>query len=268
VRVRGLGFGYTGSSPRIFDGLDWQVGRGECWALIGPSGCGKTTLLYLLAGLRQPQAGEVLVGGYPVPRPRASTGLILQDHGLLPWATVRQNAALGLRMGRLYRNKQAPAGQPRPYPPELPLAEADRWLARLGIDALADQYPAQLSGGQRQRVAIARTLALRPDLLLMDEPFSALDVAIRHDLQELLVELQQELALTTIIVTHSVEEASFLGRRILLLGLPPNRHAQVIENPSAGLPGHRATPAYRAMVQALHAQLGRVGCRDRVGDRK
>ncbi len=250
VRLTGLGFRYGQEATPIFDGFDWRVGRGEVWAVVGPSGCGKSTLLYLLAGLRQPNAGQLLVAGYPVPRPRASIGLILQDHGLLPWATVRDNATLGLRIGRFYRNKQGQAGQPRPYPPLLPPAEADRWLERLGIAHLANKYPAQLSGGQRQRVAIARALALRPDLLLMDEPFSSLDAAIRHDLQRLVLELQAELGLTTIIVTHSVDEAVFLGRRILLLRQPPNCTALVLDNPAAG------SVADPSVLAALRAHVG------------
>lgn len=256
VTLRGLVFGYAAERVPVFDRFDWTVEQGEMWALIGPSGCGKTTLLYLIAGLRRPQTGQVLVNGSPVPRPRAATGLILQDHGLLPWATVADNAALGLRIGRLYRNKQGPPDQPRPYPPDLPPTEAQRWLERLGIGRLAAKYPAQLSGGQRQRVAIARTLALRPDLLLMDEPFSALDPLIRRGLQDQVVELQRELGITTILVTHSVEEAAFLGRRILLLNQPPNRTPQIIENPGAGTTGFRAGADYAKMVQALHAQLG------------
>ncbi|MCC6166621.1 MAG: ABC transporter ATP-binding protein [Caldilineaceae bacterium] len=265
VGVRDLVFGYAAEYVPVFDHFDWTVAPGEMWALIGPSGCGKTTLLYLIAGLRQPQAGQVLVDGSPAPRPRASTGLILQDHGLLPWATVASNAGLGLRMGRLYRNKQAPPGQPRPYPPALPQEEATRWLDRLGIGHLADKYPAQLSGGQRQRVAIARTLALRPNLLLMDEPFSALDPLTRRDLQDQVVELQAELGITTILVTHSVEEAAFLGRRILLLTAPPNRTAPVIDNPGAGQPGFRAAPAFAQRVQTLHAHLGEVASGIRSG---
>ena len=255
VVVRGLGFGYAREATPVFDDFDWTVARGEMWALIGPSGCGKTTLLYLLAGLRRPQAGQVLVGGYPVPRRRASTGLILQDHGLLPWATVRANAALGLRIGYLYRRKQGSENQPRPYPPHLPPQEVDGWLERLGIAHLAGKYPSQLSGGQRQRVAIARTLVLRPELLLMDEPFSALDTVIRRDLQDLVVGLQRELDITTIIVTHNVEEAAFLGKRILVLDHPPNRSAYVVDNGNAGSPGYRASTNYSGMMATLHARL-------------
>ena len=255
VAVRGLTFAYAGEAAPVFDAFDWTVNLGEMWAVGGPSGCGKTTLLYLLAGLRQPQGGSVRVDGEPVPRPRASTGLILQDHGLLPWATVRDNAALGLRIGRLYRRKRGPSDQLRPYPPNLPLTEVDRWLERLGIAELAGKYPGQLSGGQRQRVAIARTLALRPDLLLMDEPFSALDPANRRDMQDLVAELQRELRLTTVIVTHNVEEAAFLGRRILVLSSPPNRRPAIVENEYAGAPGYREEPGYAEVVQSLQTAL-------------
>jgi ABC-type nitrate/sulfonate/bicarbonate transport system ATPase subunit len=258
VTVRGLRFGYSGETP-IFDDFAWSVQRGEMWAILGPSGCGKTTLLYLLSGLQQANAGTVLVDGLPTLRPRASTGLILQDHGLLPWSTVRANAALGLRIGKLYRNKEGTEGQARPYPPNLPPSEADTWLKRLAIDHLADKYPAQLSGGQRQRVAIARTLALRPNLLLMDEPFSALDVVIRENLQNLVAEIQSELGVTTIIVTHSVDEAAYLGRKILVLTRPPNRQTIVIRNPYAGRPDYRKSEAYQKTLTRLRQHLDEDG---------
>ncbi len=254
VTVGELRFGYGGETP-IFDDFAWSVERGEMWAILGPSGCGKTTLLYLLSGLQQANAGTILVDGLPTLRPRASTGLILQDHGLLPWSTVRANAALGLRIGKLYRNKDGVQGQARPYPPHLPPCEADAWLKRLGIDHLADKYPAQLSGGQRQRVAIARTLSLRPNLLLMDEPFSALDVVIRENLQNLVAEIQSELGVTTIIVTHSVDEAAYLGRKILVLSRPPNRQAIVIDNPHAGESGYRKSEAYQQTLTELRRRL-------------
>ncbi len=254
VTVGGLRFGYSGEAP-IFDDFAWSVERGEMWAILGPSGCGKTTLLYLLSGLQQANAGTILVDGLPTLRPRASTGLILQDHGLLPWSTVRANAVLGLRIGKLYRNKEGAEGQARPYPPNLPPSESDAWLKRLGIDHLADKYPAQLSGGQRQRVAIARTLSLRPNLLLMDEPFSALDVVIRENLQDLVAEIQSELGVTTILVTHSVDEAAYLGRKIMVLSRPPNRKTTVIDNPHAGKSGYRKSEAYQQTLTKLRRHL-------------
>jgi NitT/TauT family transport system ATP-binding protein len=170
IRVHDLTFTYPNGTT-IFEALSWTVERGEAWAIIGPSGCGKTTLLYLLAGLRQPSAGRVLIDGQPLARPRPRTGLILQDYGLLPWATVWDNAALGLRIRGFY----GPDGVHTPSDEKFGdrQARVDYWLKRLGIDHVAQQYPDRISGGQRQRAAIARTLVLWPDLLLMDEPFGA-----------------------------------------------------------------------------------------------
>jgi ABC-type nitrate/sulfonate/bicarbonate transport system ATPase subunit len=255
IQVRDLHFAYPGQSP-VFTGFDWEVAAGEAWALIGPSGCGKSTLLYLVAGLRQPFAGEVLVGGLPVPRPRASTGLVLQDYGLLPWATVRENVALVIRVGRLYRQKDVDQSPARPYPrSDITPYQADQWLARLGIASVADKYPAQISGGQRQRTAIARALLQQPNLLLMDEPFSSLDALTREDLQRLTVELRQETGVTTVLVTHNIEEAVYLAHRILVLALPPNRHGHVVENPAAGAANYRGRPEYWAKCAELRAAL-------------
>ncbi|WP_352429928.1 ABC transporter ATP-binding protein [Thermoflexus sp.] len=251
IEVRDLWFGYGGGW--LFQGFSWTVGRGEAWAVIGPSGCGKTTLLYLLAGLRQPQRGEVRVDGQRLRRPRPRTGLILQDYGLLPWATVRENIALGLRIRRFY----GPDG--RHAPADAPVTEiegpVEAWLERLGLREVGDRYPAQISGGQRQRTAIARALVLRPDLLLMDEPFASLDAPTREDLQELTWRLKEEEGLTLILVTHHMEEAVFMGQRILVLGCPPHRQPDVIENPGAGDPAFRHTPAYWAQVERLRQAL-------------
>jgi len=253
IEVRELTFGYAGGPP-VFQGLNWCVRAGEAWAVIGPSGCGKTTLLYLLAGLRQPTGGQVLIAGQPVTRPRPETGLILQDYGLLPWATVADNAALGLRIHRFY----GPDGTHAPRQPVAtnPADAVSFWLRRLGIEAVRDRYPGQISGGQRQRTAIARTLALKPDVLLMDEPFSSLDALTREDLQNLMVELRAETGLTTVLVTHSIEEAVFLGERILVLTFPPNRQGVIVENPQAGHIGYRREPAFLAKCGELRAQLG------------
>lgn len=248
-------FAYPGQPP-VFEDFSWRAAGSDSWAVIGPSGSGKSTLLYLLAGLRQPQAGEIRVNGHPVPRPRASTGLILQDYGLLPWATVRQNVALGQELGRFYRRKANGSDALRPYPrSDIPPQRVDYWLARLGIDSVQDQYPAQVSGGQRQRTAIARTLLLQPSLLLMDEPFSSLDALTRESLEELTLALQAETGVTTVIVTHNIEEAVYLGKRILVLGQPPHRTAQVIENPRAGQPEYRSHPEFQDRCNQLRRSL-------------
>ncbi len=248
-----LTYAYPHSQP-VFQDFTWQVQRGDAWAVLGPSGCGKTTLLYLLAGLRFPPSGHVLIDGQPITRPRPQSGLILQDYGLLPWATVRQNAALGLRI----RNFYGPDGThaPRDYQPE---AGVTPWLERLGLIDHAEKYPGQLSGGQRQRTAIARTLALRPDLLLMDEPFSSLDAPTRESLQNLTLELQAEQRLTLMIVTHAIEEAAFIGRKILLLTPPPNTQPILIDNPSAGQREYRDSADYQALCRDLRGRLEGLG---------
>jgi NitT/TauT family transport system ATP-binding protein len=255
VEVTGLSFAY-GDGPPVFSGFSWSVAPGEAWAIIGPSGCGKSTLLYLIAGLRQPQSGRILVDGQPVPRPRASTGLVLQDYGLLPWATIWENVALPMRLGRFYRGKAAD-GPERPYPrSDIAPGQVDVWLERLGIADQRNKYPAQLSGGQRQRTAIARSLLGQPHLLLMDEPFSSLDAVTREDLQLLTAELCAETGVTTLVVTHTIEEAAFLGRRILVLGQPPNVRPHWVENEGAGQAAYRGQPAFWEKVAELRALLG------------
>ncbi|MCS7003652.1 MAG: ABC transporter ATP-binding protein, partial [Dehalococcoidia bacterium] len=219
VAADSLCFAYPNGAP-ILERFAWTARQGDSWAIVGPSGCGKTTLLYLLAGLRRPTAGAITVFGEPVTGPRPTTGLILQDLGLLPWATARQNIELGLKL------RGTPAAQRRRL--------TDVWLSLLDIAPHADRYPAQLSGGQRQRVAIARTLIMDPQLLLMDEPFSALDALTRESLQDEIIRLRQRHPVTTILVTHSIEEAVFLGDHILIFGRPPLRGGIVVDNPDAG----------------------------------
>jgi NitT/TauT family transport system ATP-binding protein len=249
IQLRALTFAYLHSSP-LFQDFDWYVQRGETWAVLGSSGCGKTTLLYLLAGLHKPSAGEILIDSQLLARPRPRTGLILQDYGLLPWATVRQNAELGLKVRNFYGADGVHT--PHDYSPK---RDVTPWLHRLGIASLADKFPAQISGGQRQRAAIARTLALQPDLLLMDEPFSSLDAVIREDLQALTLELCAEVGITLVIVTHNIEEATAMGRKILLLGTPPNKSTRIYENPEAGQPGHRESRKYLTLCQTLRREL-------------
>ncbi len=259
IVVDRVSFGYPGQAP-VFEEFSWRVSAGDSWAVIGPSGSGKSTLLYLLAGLRRPTAGTVLVDGQPVPRPRASTGLILQDYGLLPWATVRENVALGQRLGHFYRRKGADDNGVRPYPPpDIPPERVDHWLSRLDIMGVQHQYPAQVSGGQRQRAAIARTFVLEPSLLLMDEPFSSLDALTREDLEEVTLGLQAETGVSTVLVTHNIEEAAYLGRQILVLGHPPHRSAHVVDNPNAGDRGFREHPAFQAKCNELRHALGSQG---------
>ncbi len=242
AELKGVTFAYQEGQP-IFNGFSWQIAPGDAWAVIGPSGCGKSTLLYLLTGLRQPQSGSVRVDGMPVerPRPSSTTGLILQDYGLLPWATVWDNVRLGLQLRGVPKAEQA--------------EQVANWLERLGITALRDHYPAQLSGGQRQRTAIARTLVFQPNLLLMDEPFNSLDALTRERLQNVVLELILEHGLTTVLVTHNIEEAVFLGQRVLVLNQPPSAATTIFENRHDDPHTYRAAPAFLTQCTELRTLL-------------
>ena len=245
IHVNSLTFGYSHAAS-IFEDFNWDVKRSETWAILGSSGCGKTTLLYLLAGLRFPIKGVIEIDGEQLERPRPRSGLILQDYGLLPWATVRENAGLGLQVREFYGEDGRHT--PMNFQPE---NDVDYWLKKLGLTEVADKYPSQISGGQRQRTAIARTLALSPDLLLMDEPFSSLDAITREDLQHLTLSLCHEQALTLVIVTHAIEEAIALGSKILLLDSSP----RVFENPHAGEVEYRNSRDYRELYELLRGEM-------------
>lgn len=248
IDLQRVSFGYR-HEKRIFERFSWQAGRGEAWAILGGSGCGKSTLLYLLAGLLHPQEGNLRVGGEILERPRPRTGLILQDYGLLPWATVRENIALGLRVRQFY----GPDGRHAPSDEIVPQVDkrVTEWLDQLGLTEAAESFPGQISGGQRQRTAIARTLALNPDLLLMDEPFASLDAPTRETLQRFVINLNAERGLTTVVVTHAIEEAVQLGRCVLVLGKPPNRIARIVESP----PTKPGSAKALALVERLRHML-------------
>jgi len=255
IAINDLTFAYSGQPP-IFQDYSLQVGRGEALSIIGPSGCGKTTLLYLLAGLRHPQSGSIFIDDKPISRPRPCSGLVLQDHGLLPWQTVRENARLGLTIWGFYGSdgRHAPANE------RLASDEADQrvdaWLKKLGIEDLRDQYPLRLSRGQRQRTAIARTLAMKPDLLLMDEPFSALDAPTREDLQNFIIPLAKESNLTYVMVTHDIEVAVVMGKKILVLQKGCNQQAQIMDNACAGFTDGRMQDKFQQKCEDLRKLLG------------
>lgn len=255
IEVNKLCFAY-GDGAKIFQDFSCVLGRGEAWTVIGPSGCGKTTFLYLVAGLQKPESGSIWVAGDKIDRPRPATGLVLQDHGLLPWSTVLENTRLGLKIRKFY----GPDGR---HSPEGFRADEQQheervqyWLRWLGIEKLQDMYPAQLSRGQRQRAAIARTLVLAPDLLLMDEPFSALDAPIREELQKVMNSFHLESGLTSMTVTHDIEEAVILGEKILVLPRDCNHQARIIENPLYGTGAKRSDPEFMGQCAELRDILG------------
>ena len=242
-----IGMTYEGSdrSVRALDALTRAVADGEPIAVIGPSGCGKSTLLLIAAGLLMPTEGAVRVGGSAVTGPRRETALILQDFGLLPWKTVLANAALGLTVRGVARA-------------EAHERAADA-LERVGIAEFARAYPGELSGGMRQRLALARAVALDADLLLMDEPLSALDALKREELQEVLLELWQRRGHAQVLVTHSIEEAVYLGRRVVVISPRPGRVSAIVENPGMGSQGYRASEEFFRIVTRLRAELAEEG---------
>jgi len=219
------------SQVKVYDDFSLKIEQGESLVLIGPSGCGKSTLLYLLSGLLQPSRGEIKIWGEPVKGTRQKSAFILQEYGLFPWLNVEQNVSLGLRVRHMTRGKYKQV--------------VEDMIQKMGLWEVKRNYPSQLSGGQRQRVALARALTLQPDLLLMDEPLSALDALTRERLQKLLLEIWQEQKLTTVLVTHSIEEAVFLGSRILvLLDGRPTQVVGEIHNPLVGKNEYRQTSEF------------------------
>lgn len=246
IELDGVRFAYDPARP-IVDGFSWRVGAGESWSVLGPSGSGKTTLLYLMAGLRKPQRGRVLLNGAAVRGPSHDVGLMLQDYGLLPWLTAERNVQLGLKI----RN--------------VPRADRHRiraaWLERMQIAHVAKRYPGQLSGGQRQRVALARVLALQTDVLLLDEPLSAVDELTRERLQKALRAIRMELGVTMVMVTHSVEEAALLTDNVLVFPEDgPLSAPLALRSPFAGveaadLPG-RDDPAFLSFTREIREALG------------
>ncbi|SDG95146.1 ABC transporter ATP-binding protein [Desulfosporosinus hippei] len=234
------------SQVKVYDDFNLTIERGESLVLIGPSGCGKSTLLYLLSGLLKPTAGNIKIFSESVKGTRQKTAFILQEYGLFPWLTVEQNVSLGLRVRHTVKRNYKPL--------------VEEMIRKMGLGEVKHNFPSQLSGGQRQRVALARALTLQPDLLLMDEPLSALDALTRERLQGLLLEIWQEQRLTTVLVTHSIEEAVFLGSRILvLLDGRPTKVVGEISNPLVGKPGYRQTEEFFQKTSYVRSLLERGG---------
>lgn len=230
-----VGFKYPESANTLL--AHFNLSR-ERWALIGPSGCGKTTLLYLLAGLKSPTEGSVLCQGKPAAAPMDRVSFIQQQYGLFRWKTVRKNLALPLLL------KKTPRAEIQ--------ARVARELARLGLEGLEDKFPSQLSGGQCQRVAIGRALIDEPEVLLMDEPFSALDALTREKLQEEVLRLSIESGVTLVLVTHSIEEAVYVCDHLLVYS-KDSETPQVIDNTKT--PQDRYDAAFVAQCARVKAML-------------
>jgi NitT/TauT family transport system ATP-binding protein len=239
---QGVGKTYVLNDARIeaLRDANLTVKKGEFVCLIGASGCGKSTLLRIVAGFESPSAGKALMWGKPIEGPAPDRGMVFQDYGLFPWLTVRQNIAFG------------PASRGRPKAEVKDTVE--RFVTMIGLTRFADAYPHQLSGGMKQRVAIARVLANDAEVVLMDEPFGALDAMTRERLQDELLELWQRTGLTVLFVTHSIEEAIFLADRVVVMEPGPGRIASehVITLPR---PRDVASPEFNDVRRELGARL-------------
>jgi NitT/TauT family transport system ATP-binding protein len=206
---------------KVVDDVSYEIRDREFVSVIGPSGCGKTTMMNMAAGFVRPTQGAVLLDGKPVEGPGPDRGVIFQEYGVFPWLTVRQNIAFGLGLAA----SRVPAAERREV--------VERYMGLMGLADFADAWPKTLSGGMRQRLAIARAYAVRPEFLLMDEPFGALDAQTRSAMQDLLLEVLQAEGKTVMLITHSVEEAIYLSSRIVVMTARPTRVREVIEVPFA-----------------------------------
>ena len=247
---------------RVVDDVSYAIDDGDFVAIIGPSGCGKTTMMNMVAGFTQPTRGRVMLDGKPIAGPGPDRGVIFQEYGVFPWLTVRQNIAFGLTLAA----NRADA------------AERDdicaRYMKLMGLTDFADAWPKMLSGGMRQRLALARAYAVRPQFLLMDEPFGALDAQTRTAMQDLLLDVLATEGKTVMLITHSVEEAIYLASRIVVMSARPTRIREEIAVPfpyprTDSLHEARAFNELRSHVRELvmkeyaaQAQLGSQTARD------
>ena len=238
LRIEALGKRY--GAVEALRGADLRVERGEFICLLGASGCGKSTLLRIVAGFEPPSAGRVTVSGRPVRGPGPNRGMVFQDYGLFPWLTVRQNVGFGPRARGLPQAQVA--------------ATADRFVAAVGLQRFAGAYPHQLSGGMKQRVAIARVLANEAELVLMDEPFGALDAMTRERLQDELLDIWARQGLTVLFVTHAIEEAILLADRVVVMSPGPGH---IVADIRIDLPRRRdvASPEFNVVRRQLSGLL-------------
>ncbi|MBN2399251.1 MAG: ABC transporter ATP-binding protein [Candidatus Aminicenantes bacterium] len=260
VEFRHVGKTFDPGTPRqcvALEELDFSIedtpGRGEFIAIVGPSGCGKSTMLNLLAGFKEvypPSCGEILVHGRPICGPGIDRGMIFQKYSSFPQMTVLRNVCFGLEINR----RKLGTDQK-----EI-VSQARQWIERVGLGGHENKYPHQLSGGQQQRVAIARSLILKPQIILMDEPFSALDEPTRLEMQKLLVDLWQEIAATVFIVTHSLVEAVYFGDRVWVFRRNPGSIQKEFRDIPPAVPGMaplevQRSPQFLAMVERVAAEF-------------
>lgn len=235
VSSANLSFYHDGRRRHVLQDISFEIeARGSC-AVIGPSGCGKTSLLLLLAGILQPDSGTISIVGNP------RCGTILQNFGLFPWKTVTENIGLGLTLQKVEKSVIRQV--------------VNQLLEEMELDGFGGHFPSQLSGGMQQRVALARALAVRPEILFMDEPLSSLDALTRERLQNLILDITRNREITTVLVTHSIEEAVFLGQKIIILSRRPARIIGIVDNPGAGSTDYRLSDQFFKQCIALRELL-------------
>ncbi len=242
IEVDGLKISY-GAADRLIEavaGVDFSIDSGDSLALIGPSGCGKTSILFAIAGLITPDEGLLSIAGERVDGIRRDVALILQNAGLLPWKTVWENANMSLRISRRYPRENAAAV-----------------LEELGLAEFRNSFPAELSEGMKRRVGIARALSISPAVMLMDEPLASLDAITQERIQNLFLELWKQRRFTMVFVTHDIEEAVFLGRRIIVLSERPAQIKATVENSQMGELDYRESEKFHRLVIDLRAVMQR-----------
>jgi len=244
LQLNGVTLDYAHSGQRILatHEVDFSVYRGDRFVLLGPSGCGKSTLLRAVGGFHRPSAGNILLNGSQVRQPGPDRVAVFQEFDQLPpWKTAKENVMFPLLASKRAGKHEAA---------EL----AQHWLNKVGVDKFANSYPHMLSGGMKQRVAIARALAMQPEILLMDEPFAALDALTRRNMQELLQTLWEEVGFTMLFITHSIEEALVVGNRILLLSPHPGRVRAELNSHQFGMHS-MGSSEFQAATQRIHGLL-------------
>jgi NitT/TauT family transport system ATP-binding protein len=219
LKVRDLEKSYGEDEERhtVFDRVSLDIHRREFITVIGPSGCGKSTFIRIVAGLDEATSGEILLDEKPVSGPGPDRGMVFQGYTLFPWLTVKRNVMFGLQM----QGRSTPSAE----------SEARQWLSMVGLSKFENSYPHELSGGMKQRVAIARALANEPRILLMDEPFGALDAQTRCKMQSYLLQIWRKVDVTILFITHDLDEAIYLSDRIMVLGTNPGGIREIIDNP-------------------------------------
>ncbi len=237
----------AGGHMQVVDGVSYSIHDREFVSVIGPSGCGKTTMMNIVAGFMNPSSGTVTLDGKPIDGPGPDRGVIFQEYGVFPWLSVKENIAFGLKLraNRTSAEERADICQ--------------RYMRLMGLSDFADAWPRMLSGGMRQRLALARAYAVKPQFLLMDEPFGALDAQTRTAMQDLLLQVLAAEGKTVMLITHSVEEAVYLSNRIIVMTARPTRIREIIDVPfsyprSEGLHESKEFGELRAHVRGLVMQ--------------